>query len=133
MPVRIECARSAGMSVGRIRGLAEKAAEALGRKGDDIAIVFLGAGKARKMNREYRRRDEATDILSFPAGVKGDLGDIFICPPVARKKAALRGEGYREYLALLVVHGVLHLGGYDHHTDRESKRMEKMEEKILRT
>lgn len=132
MAVRIERARIAGLRGERVRGWANKAAASLGRENDDLAIVFTDAKKIKKLNREYRKRDEPTDVLSFPAGEKGDMGDIFICTSIARKKAVARGDDHESYLKLLVVHSVLHLGGYDHHTEKESAAMAKMEKRILK-
>jgi len=132
MPVRVTASKLSGMSERWVKGWAKRAAVALKRSEDDIAVVFTGAPKMRKLNREYRHIDRPTDVLSFPASEKGELGDIFIAPSVAKKKAALRGEDYREYLALLIVHSVLHLGGHDHHTEKEATAMAKMEKKILK-
>lgn len=85
----------------------------------------------RRLNREYRGKDKPTDVLSFALAEKGELGDIFIAPSVAVAKAVKRGQDYKSYLALLIVHSVLHLGGYDHRTKKEADAMARMEKKIL--
>jgi len=103
----------------------------LRRSNDDIAVVFVGKAKIKALNKRYRAIDKVTDVLSFPAGEKGDLGDIFIAPAVARARAAARGSSYKDHLALLIVHSVLHLAGYDHHAEADSRAMAKMEKKIL--
>ena len=103
----------------------------MNRPDDDIAIVFTNAEAMRKLNHTYRGKDRTTDVLSFSADMDGELGDIFIAPSVARVKAKGRGAGYCEYLALLIVHSVLHLGGYDHETKKEAAAMARMEKKIL--
>ena len=131
MAVRVTAAGSSGFGEQWVKNWAKKTAFALGRPKDDIGIVFVGATKIRTLNREYRAKDRPTDVLSFPADGGADMGDIFIAPAIARVKAAERGSRYKDYLALLIVHSVLHLGGYDHHTDKESKAMAKMEKTIL--
>jgi len=119
------------MSERVVSGLAKKAARAMRRPDDDIAVVFTNANAMRKLNHTYRGKNRTTDVLSFPADAKGELGDIFIAPSVAKARAKERGVGYREYLALLIVHSVLHLGGYDHHSEKEARVMAQMEKKIL--
>lgn len=131
MAVRIEGIASAGVSGRWVRKWANAAAKALKRGNHDIAVVFLAPARMKRLNGSYRGRPVATDILSFPAGSDRDLGDIFIAPPVAKKKAAERGMGYREYLKLLIVHGVLHLGGHDHVRKADAEAMEKAEDSIL--
>jgi len=132
MAVSIFAAKTSGVSASWVAVRAKKAAKALGRSRDDIAVVFTDARKMRKLNREYRGKNKTTDVLSFPADTGGDLGDIFIAPAVAKARAAGRGAEYREYLALLIVHSVLHLGGYDHHAKKEAAAMARMEKKILK-
>jgi probable rRNA maturation factor len=133
MAIRVIAVRSSGVSERVVIGLAKKAARAMGRPEDDIAVVFTNANAMRKLNHAYRGKDRTTDVLSFPADAEGELGDIFIAPVVARVKAEERGVGYREYLALLIVHSVLHLGGYDHHAEKEAAAMARMEKKILKS
>jgi probable rRNA maturation factor len=132
MAVRVTAAKSSGFGEQWVKNWAKKTALAVGRPKDDIGVVFVGVKKIRALNREYRSQDRPTDVLSFPADGGGDMGDIFIAPEIARVKASERGSSYKDYLTLLIVHSVLHLGGYDHHTDKESKIMEKMENKILK-
>jgi probable rRNA maturation factor len=76
-----------------------------------VAVSFVGSAQIRRLNREHRGRDEATDVLSFPVDQRGasagprELGDVVVCPEQAAD------------LVESVVHGVLHLCGYDHETD----------------
>jgi probable rRNA maturation factor len=130
MPARIEVQVKAGVTAAWVGKVATKASQAAGRGQAELSVVFVGAARIKALN-AYRGKKVPTDILSFPAERPEDLGDIFICPPEARRKAAERGLTYKEYLALLVVHGVLHLAGYDHRTAKESSVMEAMEKKIL--
>jgi probable rRNA maturation factor len=132
MAVRTEGIGLSKLSKRAVVAWVNKATKALKRKDDDVAVIFVNASKIRRLNREYRGLDKPTDVLSFPVDAKGELGDIFIAPPIAKKKAVARGESYKSYLELLVVHSVLHLGGYDHHGKNDSAKMEKMEKKIMK-
>lgn len=82
----------------------------------DIAITFVGPKAMRRLNREWKGHDEPTDVLSFslrpPEG--GVTGDVYICPAVARIQARLHDVAFPDELARLVVHGTLHVLGYDH-------------------
>jgi len=131
MPVRVQGAKGAGTSAAWVSSIVNSAAKAIRRPRAELAVVFVGSARMRSLHR-YRRRKGATDILSFSAETAFDLGDVFICPAVAKRKAAERGLGYRDYLKLLIVHGVLHLAGYDHETEKERSRMERLEKKILK-
>jgi probable rRNA maturation factor len=141
MSIRVKGAASSGASERWVKGWASAAAKALGKPASDIAIVFLPSAEIRKLNGTYRGKPAVTDVLSFPAHEMtaerekdklADLGDIFIAPAAARKKASERGMEYREYLKLLIVHSVLHLGGYDHAHEPEAAAMERMEDKIMK-
>jgi probable rRNA maturation factor len=81
----------------------------------EIEVSFAEGEKVRELNRRYRKKDRSTDVLSFAYGEKdGLLGDVIICREVAKKNAPLFGNSYRQELKRLVVHGVLHVLGYDH-------------------
>jgi probable rRNA maturation factor len=81
-----------------------------------VSVTFLGRDAMRRLNREHKRHDEPTDVLTFaltdPTG--GILGDIYICPWVARREARARGVSLRQELIRLIVHGTLHAVGRDH-------------------
>ena len=80
-----------------------------------LSITFLGGTKMRGMNRRALGRDRATDVIAFSLPHLGSVtGDIYICPPVARRAAREAGVTEREEMLRLVVHGVLHVVGYDH-------------------
>jgi probable rRNA maturation factor len=96
-----------------------------------LSITFVGDNFIKRLNKKYRFRDKATDVLSFPLGEKNVLGDIFISVPTARKNAKLFDQSLREELERLVVHGILHLLSYKHKTLREKKRMQARENRIL--
>ncbi len=78
----------------------------------ELSVVFVGEQKIRSLNRIYRKKDKATDILSFPLTEKS--GEIFICIPQANKKAKLHDKTSHKYLGFLFIHGLLHLRGLDH-------------------
>ncbi|HEX5963756.1 MAG TPA: rRNA maturation RNase YbeY, partial [Gemmatimonadales bacterium] len=81
-----------------------------------VSVTFLGRDAMRRLNREHKGHDEVTDVLTFaltdPTG--GILGDIYICPWVARREARTRGIPLRQELIRLIVHGTLHAVGRDH-------------------
>jgi probable rRNA maturation factor len=98
------------------------------------ATVRLVDGReGRRLNRIYRGRDYATNVLTFTYGEANGtlLGDIVLCAPVVRREAAAQHKDPRAHYAHLVVHGMLHLQGYDHERERDAKRMEAAEIAIL--
>ena len=106
------------------------------RKPVELSIRIVGAREGRALNRRYRGRDYATNVLSFPVdlprGIASDLlGDLAICAPVVAREAREQGRSPRDHYAHLTVHGVLHLLGYDHQHDMEAQRMEALETRIL--
>jgi probable rRNA maturation factor len=102
----------------RVRRLLTRAARATRSGPREISVLFCGDGRMRRLNREYRRQDRPTDVLSFPSsGGDGLLGDIVISVPYARRQARRRRERPAAELDRLLLHGYLHLLGYDHETD----------------
>jgi probable rRNA maturation factor len=102
----------------------------------ELAIRLVGAREGRELNRRYRGRDYATNVLSFPAelpkGVKLPLlGDLVICAAIVAREAAEQGKPPRDHYAHLTVHGALHLLGYDHETAADAARMEALEIRIM--
>lgn len=113
----------ASLAPGKARGLA--------------SVVLVSGSRMRGLNRKYRRRDYATDVLSFPAGAEAPvpaprkyLGDIVIALPVARRQARAAGHSEQVELRILALHGLLHLLGYDH--ERDNGAMERLERKLRR-
>jgi probable rRNA maturation factor len=106
------------------------------RKATELAIRIVDTHEGRALNREYRSKDYATNVLSFPVelppGVTLPLiGDLAICAPVVAREAAEQGKPARDHWAHMTVHGVLHLLGYDHIEDAEAEAMEALETRIL--
>ena len=106
------------------------------RKRTELAIRIVDTAEGLTLNRDYRGRDYATNVLSFPAepppGVAFALiGDLAICAPVVQREAAEQGKSARDHWAHLTIHGVLHLLGYDHIQDDEAAVMEALETRVL--
>lgn len=106
---------------------------ARGRKRGEITVRIVGADESQALNRDYRSKDKPTNVLSFPMGEPGYLGDIVICAPVVAAEAVEQGKAARAHWAHMVVHGVLHLLGHDHIDDGEAATMEALERKLLAT
>jgi probable rRNA maturation factor len=125
------------------RQLTQWAAMALGRRarGAEISLRVVGSVESRRLNRRYRGKDQPTNVLSFPAGAMPvarasaaatPLGDLVICAPLLQRESREQGKALRAHWAHLVVHGALHLAGYDHENDPDARRMERREVWALR-
>ena len=106
------------------------------RKASEVAIRIVDADEGQALNLQYRGRDYATNVLSFPADLPPGvdlplIGDLVICAPVVAREAAEQGKAPRDHWAHMTVHGVLHLLGYDHLEDAEAEAMEALETRIL--
>jgi len=97
----------------------------------DVTLRIVGTAEGRHLNRAFRGRDYATDVLTFVYGRRPYRGDIVICHPVLARAARERGIGLDAHYAHLVVHGMLHLRGHDHERPRDAQRMESLERRIL--
>jgi probable rRNA maturation factor len=105
-------------------------------KSAELSIRIVGTREGRTLNRQYRDKDYATNVLSFPVelppGVSLPLiGDLVICAPVVAREAAEQHKTAHAHWAHMTVHGVLHLLGYDHMEDAEAEAMEALETRIL--
>ena len=104
----------------------------------DLAIALVSDARIRALNKQYRRKDTVTDVLSFdppsaPSGFGGagtPLGDIVIGAGVARRQAREAGHSYAAELRVLALHGLLHLLGYDHHDPADGGRMARLERRL---
>ncbi len=102
----------------------------------ELSIRLVGAREGRALNRRYRGRDYATNVLSFPVELPDGfttplLGDIALCAPVLAGEARAQGKTLRQHAAHLTIHGVLHLLGHDHQHARETAAMEALETDAL--
>lgn len=108
---------------------------ALGPGAGDLSIRIVDEAEGQALNLRYRGKDKSTNVLSF--AYDGDLldvpqlGDLVICAPVVVREAAEQGKDARAHWAHMVVHGCLHLLGYDHQSEPEAEAMEQLEREIL--
>ena len=100
-----------------------------------MTLRFVGAAEGRALNRQYRGRDYATNVLTFiytDASDDGPVtGDLVLCVPVLRREAREQKKTLRAHCAHLVIHGTLHLQGHDHESDKDARVMEAIETELL--
>ena len=105
-----------------------------GLSAEEISVLFCGDSAMRKLNRTYRAKDQTTDVLSFPSdptgGGSGFLGDLIDSAPEARRQAKRSGSPFDRVVEKLLLHGLLHLLGYDHEID--NGEMDELERKLRR-
>ena len=103
----------------------------------ELTIRLVDETEGRELNNTWRHKDYPTNVLSFPADVPEGLldipllGDLVICVPVVEREAAEQGKSLEAHWAHLVIHGCLHLLGYDHIDDAEAEEMESLEQNLL--
>jgi probable rRNA maturation factor len=120
----------------RLKKTAERILDLLNQNRAELSLALVGNREIRELNARYRNRDEPTDVLSFPSGERllremEILGDVVIAVEQAEKQAGKRGRTLEEEVESLLIHGILHLLGYDHeHSKKEAKIMQGMEKKI---
>jgi len=101
-----------------------------------IGIRIVDENESQNLNHQYRGKNKPTNVLSFPVELPDDLeesilGDLVICAPVVEKEAAEQNKSSEEHWAHMVIHGVLHLQGFDHTTDEQADEMEELAIKYL--
>jgi probable rRNA maturation factor len=106
------------------------------RRQAELVVRIVNAAESAALNETYRHKQGPTNVLSFPfeapAPIETDLlGDIVICAPVVVQEAATQNKAVQAHWAHMVIHGVLHLLGYDHQEDSQAKQMEILETRIL--
>lgn len=148
MPLEIDWRdENTGLSDEQIRELEKLlsfAADKLNVGDAELSLSFVDNETIRKINAQYRNKDQVTDVISFALEekVEGEaeivgvtiprmLGDIIVSVPKAREQAEAYGHSFERELGFLVVHGLLHLLGYDHQTPAEEKEMFSLQEEIL--
>jgi len=117
--------------------IAHRALEVLGLSKVELSIALVSDAQIKRLNKLYRNKDKPTDVLSFPIGEKVEdwliLGDIVISVDTARRQAQELGHSLEEELKRLLVHGLVHLLGYDHELGgEEEKKFFELEEFVLR-
>ena len=105
---------------------------------NSVVIRIVDNEESRQLNRDYRGVDKPTNVLSFPFEAPAEftdefLGDLIICAPVVRQEAEQQNKPLEAHWAHMVVHGMLHLQGYDHQDDQQAEEMERLESEILAT
>jgi probable rRNA maturation factor len=97
----------------------------------EVTLRFVAEAEGRRLNREFRGKDYATNVLTFIYAQRPLAGDVVICAPVVAREARSQGKAAAAHYAHLVVHGMLHLQGYDHERTRDAVRMEGRERRVL--
>lgn len=139
MPVEI-ARRGAGRKLPsrRLKKIALAILGLLGQAEAELSLALIGNSEMRKLNAKYRRKDYPTDVLSFPMEQAGPaptrlLGDVIISVEKAREQAKQRGRTPDHELATLLIHGIVHLLGYDHERSaKDARAMKRLEDKIYR-
>ena len=139
MPVEI-IRRGAGraFSVHQLKKIALKTLHLLDQNQAELSVALVNNAEIRKLNAKFRAKDYPTDVLSFPAGDKLPqgvrlLGDVVISVEKAQRQAKERRRSLNEEMALLLIHGIVHLLGYDHERSaKEARIMGSLEKKIYR-
>jgi probable rRNA maturation factor len=116
------------------------ASAALGTQGlgKELSLKLVTQPMMQALNRQFRGKDKPTNVLAFPAvtapgASPQPLGDVVICPAVLRREARAQGKTLQAHWAHLVVHGTLHLAGFDHEVQRDALRMERREIAVLKS
>jgi probable rRNA maturation factor len=138
LSVRYGLARRGLPSVVTLRRFARAALQGLRRGSAQVDLHIVGTRESARLNERYRGKTGATNVLSFPfvtpPGARSDLlGDVVICAPVVRREARQQGRDERAHWAHMVVHGILHLRGFDHDTDAAAAMMERREAGALQS
>ena len=99
-----------------------------------LTLRFVNRSEGKKLNNEFRKKDYATNVLTFPYELskKNVVADIVFCLPVVQKEAKEQGKTLKAHLAHLIVHGCLHAQGYDHEHGKDAKKMEALEVRLLK-
>jgi len=116
--------------------LRKVASKLLKNEDKEISIVLVDKKKIRQLNKKFRREDKSTDVLAFPLGgefisTRDLLGEVIISVESAQKEAKKRNHSLKEEIVLLLIHGILHLKGYDDKRKEEKELMRKKEREIL--
>ena len=148
--LRVEVQTAVKTWAPRAPDIAVWAGAAVGRRaaGSELGVRVVGSAESRRLNARYRGKDKPTNVLSFPpapehigaasaasaarAGESRPLGDLVICAQVVRSEAREQRKPLEAHWAHLIVHGALHLIGYDHEREAEAKRMQRREIAVLR-
>jgi len=89
----------------------------------ELTIVFMNEKAAKELNKSFRKKNYATDILSFPPSEPGSLGELVLCPQVLKAQAKEQGWSFKKELSYMILHGMLHLLGYDHEKNKKEAQI----------
>lgn len=126
-----------GLSKKKIEDTVKTVLNFLKKKDAEVSVHLIGDRKIKKINADYRGKNKVTDVLAF-AMQEGkqmddkDLGDIFISVPQVKRQSKKQKISYEEELVRMLVHGVLHLNGYDHMEEKDEKKMFSLQEKLVK-
>ncbi len=123
--------RRVRVSLKQLERFLVRAQRALHLPANSLTVCLVTNAQIARWNRGYRRKSKPTDVLSFPAEEKSYLGDIAIAPAEARRNARRFGRTFEDEIRILILHGMLHLMGYDHETD--TGQMDRREQRLRRT
>lgn len=117
----------------QIRAWARATLDVDGRRGGQVTVRFVDAEEGQSLNRDYRNKDYATNVLTFSYELEPVVcGDLVVCAPVVAQEAVAQGKSPEAHYAHLIVHGMLHLQDYDHEeSEAEARQMEDQERAIL--
>jgi probable rRNA maturation factor len=116
-----------------VERLVRKAARAAtANRKRSLTIALADDRRVRALNARDRRKDKPTNVLSYPSGERDFLGDVVLARQTVWREAKAQGKRPADHVAHLVVHGVLHLMGYDHESNADAERMEALERRILK-
>jgi probable rRNA maturation factor len=133
MPVEILSRRKGRVAIRLLRPCALRLLAAAGHEGDILSVLLTDDAEMRTLNRRFRGKDAPTDVLSFPLGEPGHLGDVAISLETAARQAAALGHPLATEVAILLAHGILHLCGYEHEgSPYKARKMRRKEAEILR-
>ena len=127
------------VSTRRLKKIALKILDVVEQNQAELSLALVSSAEIRKLNAKYRKKDYATDVLSFPVEDSVSigtrlLGDVVISVEKAKQQAREKRHGLTEEMVMLVIHGVVHLLGYDHERSaKEARIMGRLEKKIYRT
>jgi len=121
--------RALGAAIAALAGASEPTRA---KNETEISLVFTDDARIRKFNKEFRGKDKPTNVLSFPQKSGPLLGDVILAAETVRREAALAGKTLEDHMAHLIIHGFLHLLGYDHEEDGDAETMEAVERAALK-
>ncbi len=110
------------------------------KRNENLSVVLVGAGRMRQLNKQYRCQNRLTDVLAFAASgnnfilpvlLKNNLGEIIICFPQVKKQARIFEQPLKKELTRVLIHGILHLVGYNDEAEKDRKKMEARQKAIL--